>query len=79
MAASARDVGLHFQSFGEVLKVDMPLTRVGDRKGFAFIHFAYSESVDLALDEKIHKIKGKRVAVRKGLDQAEASEQTRNM
>lgn len=57
----------------------MPLTRVGDRKGFAFIHFAYSESVDLALDQKIHKIKGKRVAVRKGLDQAEASEQTKNM
>lgn len=79
LAASARDVGLHFQQFGEVLKVDMPLTQAGDRKGFAFVHFAYFESVELALDQKIHEIKDKRVAVRLGLDQAQASELTKNM
>lgn len=57
----------------------MPLSRSGDRKGFAFVHFAHPEGVELALQEKIHEIKGKRVAVRRGLDQAQASQETKNM
>lgn len=79
LSASARDVGIHFSQYGNVLQVDLPLSRNGDRKGFAFVHFASPEGVELALQEKNHEIKGKRVAVRRGLDQAQASQETKNM
>lgn len=79
LEASARDVGQHFELFGTVTKVDLPLSRGGQRKGFGFVHFSHSESVSIALEEPYHEIKGKRVAVRVGMDDSQASVATKNM
>lgn len=79
LEASARDVGQHFEQFGKVTKVDLPLTRAGLRKGFGFVHFLDSESLQKALSYKLHEIRGKRVAVRKGVNNQEASQATKSM
>jgi len=79
LEASAKDIGTYFEKFGRVLKVDLPLNKGGQRKGFGFVHFSNSESIQEALACNCHQIRGKRVAVRKGLDNNEASAVTKEM
>ncbi len=79
LIASAKEVTMHFSKFGEVLKVDIPLSKSGQRKGFAFVHMATDDAVAKALSVKFHEIRGKRVAVRRGLDSVQASMETKNM
>ncbi len=79
LSASAKDVGHYFEQFGPIVKVDLPLSKSGQRKGFAFVHFGDSSSVTHALACKMHVIKGKRVAVRRGMAGADASVATRDM
>lgn len=55
------------------------MSKSGYRKGFAFVHFGSTESVNYALATKVHMIKNKRVAVRRGMAGADASHATKEM
>lgn len=79
LEASAKDIGSHFEHFGAIVRVDLPLTKGGQRKGFGFVHFEDEKAIQAAMAYKSHEIKGKRVAVRKGLDNSEASAVTKEM
>lgn len=79
LSASAKDVGQYFEQFGSIVKVDLPLSKSGQRKGFAFVHFGSQEGVGKALAIKVHIIRGKRVAVRRGMAGSDASQATREM
>lgn len=79
LSASAKDVGQYFEQFGPIHKVDLPLNKAGQRKGFAFVHFGAPSSVVQALACKVHVIRGKRVAVRRGMTGTDASLATRDM
>lgn len=79
LSASAKDVGQYFEQYGSIVKVDLPLGKSGQRKGFAFVHFRSGASVGHALAVKVHVIRGKRVAVRRGMAGADASVATREM
>lgn len=59
LSASAKDVGQYFEQFGSIMKVDLPLSKSGQRKGFAFVHFGSQEGVGKALAIKVHIIRGK--------------------
>lgn len=79
LGATETDIRNHFFSFGYILQVDMPLSKSGEKKGFAIVHFDSPNGVENALSVKIHEIRGKRVAVRKALDSSEASLATKSM
>ena len=79
LGATETDLRNHFGSFGFVLRVDMPLSKSGEKKGFAIVHFDGSYGVENALSVRVHEVRGKRVAVRRALDSAEASQATKSM
>jgi len=79
LGATESDLWSHFLPFGCVLRVDMPLGRSGEKKGFAIVHFEDSNAATRALGVRVHEIRGKRVAVRRALDSAEASMATKSM
>lgn len=79
LEASAKDIGTYFEVFGQVVKVDLPLNKGGQRKGFGFVHFSDRDAIYQAVNYKSHEIKGKRVAVRRGLDNSQASAATKDM
>lgn len=96
---SEEDLDAYFSQFGEIVKIDMP-TKKGRRgkvklRGFAFIHYSDSVSVDLVLESShdnsqsinalktdvsvTHEINGFSVAVRKALDISKASKLTKEL
>lgn len=79
LGATEVDLRNHFRSFGCVLRVDMPLSKSGEKKGFAIVHFDGSYGVENALSVRVHEVRGKRVAVRRALDSAQASLATKSM
>lgn len=77
--ASARDVGEYFEDFSTVLKVDLPVNKWGQRKGFGFIHFATPQAVQKVLDYKCHQIRGRIITVQRGISNYQASVVTNEM
>lgn len=70
----------YFEQFGGVETVDLPINRrKGILKGFAFVTFKDQVSMQSALSQKEHVIKGKKVALREALDFAQASKETRRL
>ena len=79
LSASAKNIGEYFEQFGLIQKVDIPLNKIGLRKGFAFVHFNSLNTVSKVLSHKSHCIQGKRIAVRSGMVRSDASSATRSM
>jgi len=66
------DVRAYFETFGDVVAVDMPFHKVYNcPKGFAFVGFKDSETVTNVTKERYHQINGKTVEV-KGADEQRA-------
>jgi len=64
--AKQEDISAHFQTFGEIDNINIktdPAT--GRSRGFAFVVFKTVQSLQDAVNEQEHSVKGKKVAVKK--------------
>jgi len=64
--AKQEDISAHFQTFGEIDNINIktdPAT--GRSRGFAFVVFKTIQSLQDAVNEQEHSVKGKKVAVKK--------------
>ena len=64
--AKQEDISAHFQTFGEIDNINIktdPTT--GRSRGFAFVVFKTVQSLQDAVTEQEHSVKGKKVAVKK--------------
>ena len=74
------DLLSHFNSFGEVAKVKIPVNKKNQKsRGFAFVEFKTEKSVLATLAEPIHRIKGKEVSVRRGMNSKKARKHTKSL
>jgi len=67
------DVKEYFEQYGTVEEVEVPLNTEGKKRGFGFVTFDNSDTVDKLIIIGHHKIKGRRMDVKKGLDKKEMS------
>lgn len=79
LSATEEDLWDYFCFFGPIRSIDLPMGKNMQKKGFAFVHFLDFDSASRALNQTVHSILGKRVALRRGLDPEEASANTKKM
>lgn len=70
----------YFSKFGEVTRVDLPRNaKTGALRGFSFVHFSKSESVDRVFQVKVHKLRGKKMAIRRAMESNKAHNVTKDL
>lgn len=64
--AKQEDISAHFQTFGEIDNINIKTDpNTGRSRGFAFVVFKSVQSLQDAVTEQEHNVKGKKVAVKK--------------
>jgi RNA recognition motif-containing protein len=77
---SQSELSRYFSKFGEVVRVDLPRNaKNGKLRGFSFVHFSSIASVDNVFSCKVHKLKGKKMAIRRAMKSTDASNLTKNL
>jgi RNA recognition motif-containing protein len=70
----------YFSKFGDIVGIDLPRNaKNGKLRGFCFVHFANASSVEKAFLVRTHKLKGKKMTLRRAMDSGDASSLTKNM
>lgn len=70
----------YFSQFGTVAKIDLPRHfSSGKLRGFCFVHFQSESQAESVLKGSPHVLNGKKMAVRRAVEQKEASDLTKTL
>ena len=73
------EIIIYFSRFGDILKVDLPKYGKSRKlKGFGFVFFSSPCEIENVLEHGDHQIQGKRVTVRRGLEDETAQKMTKD-
>jgi RNA recognition motif-containing protein len=70
----------YFCAFGNVINIDLPMNaKTGKLKGFGFVFFSSPSEMEYALQHESHILKGKKITMRRGLEEDSAQLMTKDL